>query len=99
MRRYVLRCREERTYLTCREAFTQVSSFWEGVTVFRGGIQAELRQKFTINSSVADPGCLSRLPDSNFFHPGSRIPIFPSRIPDPYQRILARKIVSKLSEI
>jgi hypothetical protein len=24
--------------------------------------------------SVADPGCLSRIPDPNFFHPGSRIP-------------------------
>jgi hypothetical protein len=26
-------------------------------------------------SSVADPGCLFRLPDPNFFHPGSRIRI------------------------
>jgi hypothetical protein len=34
------------------------------------------------------PGCLSRIPDPNFFHPGSRIRIFfPSRIPDPHQRI------------
>jgi hypothetical protein len=24
-------------------------------------------------SSVADPGCLSRIPDLNYFHPGSRI--------------------------
>jgi hypothetical protein len=24
-------------------------------------------------TSVADPGCLSRIPDRNFFHPGSRI--------------------------
>jgi len=23
--------------------------------------------------SVADPGCLSRIPDPTFFHPGSRI--------------------------
>ncbi len=23
--------------------------------------------------SVADPGCLSRIPDPNFFYPGSRI--------------------------
>ncbi len=37
---------------------------------------------------VADPGCLSRIrifsipdPDPNFFHPGFRIRIFPSRIP------------------
>ncbi len=29
---------------------------------------------------VADPGCLSRIPDPTFFHPGSRIP-------DPHQRI------------
>jgi hypothetical protein len=26
-------------------------------------------------SSVVDPGCLSRIPDPNFFHPGSRIRI------------------------
>jgi hypothetical protein len=33
--------------------------------------------------SVADPGCLSRIPD--FFHPGSEF--FPSTIPDQHQRI------------
>ncbi len=38
--------------------------------------------------SVADPGCLSRIPDPTFFHPGSRIPdlgseLSPSQIPDP----------------
>ncbi len=37
-------------------------------------------------NSVADPGCLSRIPDTTFFHPGSEL--FPSRIrivsiPDP----------------
>jgi hypothetical protein len=26
-------------------------------------------------TSVADPGCLSRIPDPNFFHPGSWIHI------------------------
>jgi hypothetical protein len=31
--------------------------------------------------SVADPGCLSRIPDPTFFHPGSRIR--PVSIPDP----------------
>ena len=36
-------------------------------------------------SSVEDPGCLSRIPDPTFFHPGSEF--FPSRIPDPQQRI------------
>jgi hypothetical protein len=30
-------------------------------------------------------GCLSRIPDVNFFHPGSEF--FPFRIPDPHQRI------------
>jgi hypothetical protein len=34
-------------------------------------------------TSVEDPGCLSRIPDPNCFHPGSRIRIFPSRIPVP----------------
>jgi chromosome segregation ATPase len=43
-------------------------------------------------SSVADPGCLSRIPDPTFYHPGSRIldpgsELSPSRIPDPHQRI------------
>jgi hypothetical protein len=32
-------------------------------------------------SSVADPGCLSQIPDSTFFHPGSRIRTV--SIPDP----------------
>ncbi len=43
-------------------------------------------------ASVADPGCLSRIPDPTFLHPGFRIPdpgseLSPSRIPDPHQRI------------
>jgi hypothetical protein len=28
------------------------------------------------STSVADPGCLSRIPYPTFFHPGSRIQIF-----------------------
>ncbi len=35
--------------------------------------------------SVADPGCLSRIPDPTFFHSGSRIRTV--SIPDPHQRI------------
>jgi hypothetical protein len=33
--------------------------------------------KFRLGHSVADPGCsgLSRIPDPNFFHPGSQIRI------------------------
>jgi hypothetical protein len=27
----------------------------------------------TVSNSVADPGCLSWIPDPNFTHPGSRI--------------------------
>jgi hypothetical protein len=34
-------------------------------------------------SSVADPGCLSRIPDPTFFHTGSRSELSPSRNPDP----------------
>ncbi len=56
-------------------------------------------------SSVADPGCLSRIPDPNFFHPVSRIRTV--SIPDPWSRILikefkyfnpqkTKKMVSKL---
>jgi hypothetical protein len=33
--------------------------------------------------SVADPGCLSRIPDTDFTHSGSRISDLGSRIPDP----------------
>jgi hypothetical protein len=40
--------------------------------------------------SVADLGCLSRIPDPNFFHPGSALKNFSS---------LTQKIVSKISEI
>ena len=29
--------------------------------------------KMTYISSVADPGCVSPIPDPTFFHPGSRI--------------------------
>ncbi len=57
-----------------------------------------------LKSSVADLGCLSRIPDPNFFHPGSRVQgEKDSRIPDPYSHqrisILTQKVVSKLSEI
>ncbi len=50
--------------------------------------------------SVADPGCLSRITDPTFFHPGSRIRTI--SIPDPGSRILikefkkAKKMVYKL---
>ncbi len=37
--------------------------------------------------SVADPGCLSRIPDPTFFHPGSELFHPGSWIPDPPQRI------------
>jgi hypothetical protein len=52
--------------------------------------------------SVADPGCLSRIPDPNFSVPdsGSRVKMIQD--PDPHKRIkifLTKKIVSKLSEI
>ncbi len=50
-------------------------------------------------SSVADPGCLSRIPDPTFFHPGSRIRTV--SIPDPGSSSKnlskkAKKMVSKL---
>jgi hypothetical protein len=52
------------------------------------------------STSVADLGCLSRIPDPNFFHPGSEY--FSSRIPDPHQRFKyfnPKKTVSMLWEI
>ncbi len=47
-------------------------------------------------SSVADPGCLSRIPVTTFFHSGSRIQLFPSRIPTPHQRIYFSILTQKL---
>jgi hypothetical protein len=49
--------------------------------------------------NVADPGCLSRIPDPNFCP--SRIPEFGSRIPDPKIATKKRgeKIVIKLSKV
>ncbi len=44
------------------------------------------RRSVMVTSSVADPGCLTRIPDLFFFSPGSEF--FPFRIPDPHQRIL-----------
>jgi hypothetical protein len=37
-----------------------------------------------VDSSVADPGCLSRIPDPDFYP--SRIPDPGSQIPDPKER-------------
>ncbi len=42
---------------------------------------------------IADPGCLSRTPDPNFYHPGSRI-----RIKE-FKYFKPKKMVSKLWEI
>ena len=55
--------------------------------------------------SVADPGCLSRIPDPTFFHPGSRIRTV--SIPNhgsasknlSIVTLVTQNIVSKLSEI
>jgi hypothetical protein len=48
------------------------------------GSAAGLRHTF---SSLFLPLSNSVYPGSDFFHPGSRIRIFPYRIPDPHQRI------------
>jgi hypothetical protein len=58
-----------------------------------------LKEKQDAINSVADPGCSIRIPDPNFFHPGSRIRIF--SIPDPHKELkyFNQNIVSKLSEI
>ncbi len=45
------------------------------------GMYQEMRAREAIKSSVADPGCLSRIPDRDFYP--SRIPDLGSRIPDP----------------
>jgi hypothetical protein len=42
-----------------------------------------LKKKSIPRNSVADLGCLSRIPDPDFTHPGSRISDPGYRIPDP----------------
>ncbi len=45
-------------------------------------VQAEFNlSEALLPDSVADPGCLSRIPNPTFFHPGSRIRTV--SIPDP----------------
>jgi hypothetical protein len=53
----------------------------------------------SLKISVADPGCLSRIPDagSDFFHPGSRVKKIPGSASKNLS-IFTQKIVSKLSE-
>ncbi len=53
-----------------------------------------------VTVSVADPGCLSRIPDPDFYpsrilDPGSRIPDLGSRIPDLGSRIPDPKAAAK----
>ncbi len=72
-----------------------INMFFYRVTVYAIAFGGLLLNKVSISHiiySVADPGCLSRIPDPTFFHPGSRIrtvsiPDLRSRIPDPHQRI------------
>jgi hypothetical protein len=52
-----------------------------------GGYSVVSMAAMTVCDSVAELGCLSLIPDPNVVHPGSRIRIFPSRIPDPHQII------------
>ncbi len=56
----------------------------------------------SLKGSVADPGCLSLIPDPTFFHPGSWIPIY--SLPDPgftskNLSILPENLFFKLLEI
>ncbi len=53
----------------------------------------------SLKISVAEPGCLSRIPDagSEFFHPGSRVKKIPGSASQNLS-IFTQKIVSKLSE-
>jgi hypothetical protein len=60
-------------------------------------IEEAVRSEFTDICSVADPGLFIPDPESEFFHPGSRV----KEIPDPHLRIevfLTQKTVSMLSE-
>ncbi len=51
--------------------FVYVFVFW--LRTQRSAV-ASRRATTLATHSVADPGCLSRIPDPTFFHPGSRIP-------------------------
>jgi hypothetical protein len=66
---------------------------------FRVGFGSGTTWKLGPGSGVVDPGCLSRIPDSNFFHPRSRVKEIPgSRSASKNLGILTQIIVSKLSE-
>jgi hypothetical protein len=41
-------------------------------------------KKYELKTSGADPGCLSGIPEPNFFHPGSRVEKIQD--PDPHQK-------------
>jgi hypothetical protein len=42
------------------------------------GARPQVNDSLDISNGVEDPGCLSRIPDPNFFHPGSRVKKIPS---------------------
>ncbi len=65
-----LRGRRSGTGLLPASHHSSPSSLWWAPNIFC--------QECIQDQSVADPGCLSRILDPNFFHPGSKF--FPSRI-------------------
>jgi hypothetical protein len=68
----------------CGEFCSLLSNSWPRVSLLP--LRYRYLKVFIPKSSVADPGCLSLIPNPNFFHPGSIFFLF--QIPDPHQRIL-----------
>jgi hypothetical protein len=105
--KYILSAGVDRTTIiwdantgTCRQQFAFHSAPALGNTSCLGGMSPFLHVggsrtlpgTFVVGRSVADPGCLSRIPDPDFYPSripdlGSRIPDLGSRIPDLGSRI------------
>ncbi len=105
-----LKISRRRLAASSRPPRTLVSQHCTSRRCSRGCLHVK-QTNFKIQKNFVDPGCLSRIPDPNFFHPGSRIWIF--SIPDPGSeffhpgsririkelKYFNKKMVSKLSEI
>ncbi len=63
----------KQTFYSCR--FYCVEGCWDRTQKCRSASTDCQGSYFIQKSSVADPGCLSRIPDPTFFHLGSRIRI------------------------
>ncbi len=65
------RCRRSRLYNKQNDKHSFNFDYFNFMFLCYKGINKRLNCAVCGQCSVADPGCLSRIPDHNFFHPGS----------------------------